>query len=178
MKTLLATLILLMTNLVYASDPYDMCQHPGQCSVAQNKMYKKFQSCLGYMPEVTSERVYSGHCYHNSKVYSNKDAHYGVMYFSSINNDARFGGSFGFYQKVNPYKDLSSVQASIKYAKLINKKSHTLDISGGVYGHVFWDGERAENTIGYWFKTCEDKVYLQGAWGPEHQFICEFSAND
>ncbi len=177
MKVLLVILGLTFSGLVY-SQPYDMCQHKGQCSETQDKIYKKFQSCAGYNPEINSKRVYSGSCYHNSKLYSNEDAHYGAMYFDVISNKPRFGGSFAFYYASNPYSYLTNTQAQEKYSSSINKENHTLDISNRVYGHVFWDGTLPENTVEYWFKTCGDQIYLQGAWGPHHQFICELNPNE
>ena len=178
MKLLLVILSIFISGIAYSSPPYDMCQYERICSQPQAKIYKEFQSCAGYNPELNKGRVYSGSCYHLSRFYKNDHEHYGAMYFNLVDDEPRFGGSFSFYPKTNPYKKLTNEQAANKYSSSINKKNHTLDISSGTYGHIFWDGELPENTIEYWFKTCGDKVYMQGAWGPQHQFICKLEPNE
>lgn len=178
MKVLLVIFSLFISGIAYASPPYDMCQHKSQCSPNQDKMYKEFQSCSGYDPELNTGRIYTGSCYHSSRIYSNKNEHHGAMYFNLVNNEPRFGGSFSFFSPENPYANLTNEQAASKFSSSINKKNHTLDLSYEGYGHIFWDGELPENTIEYWFKTCGDKVYMQGAWGPQHQFICKLEPNE
>ena len=178
MKSLLVISILIFSSLVYAMPPYDMCQHKNQCSTPQDKMYKEFQACNGFKTEVSAGRVYSGECYHSGRHYRNTDTHHAATYFDIVDNDPRFGGSFSFFFKENPYKELKNEEASEKYSSPINKKDHTLDISNDEYANIYWEGQLPDSRVEYWFKTCGEKVYVQGAWGYHHQFICELDANE
>lgn len=164
-KNLIVVVLVSLSFKIHAGDIDGVC--------GLNSCTPKMKSILTEYQQGSTDMelpgVYSGECYHKTRMYNPNHAHFGGIIVDK-NDNYYFGGSFSFFTSDNPYRglDLDSARErfKIKYEEkyLVSKKDAGFYVDLNPNQIPLWR---------YYFSQKDGIVNIVGVWGVEHIMFCE-----
>lgn len=148
-----------------------------QCSQSQKYLEQKFFENNGLLPEPVGQMVYSGACYVQGKGYDPDHKHWGVVFFDLKNDQVYFGGKFGFFNKTNPFENLTAIDAKKDFGSRMYKDDHRTQLNDG---YAFVDLNPNSKDIWYYWFTQDSEtqtIYLKAYWTIHYFLMCELQPN-
>jgi hypothetical protein len=149
--------------------PTNVC-HGDFCGPDQQDIWSRFQVATGLKLDLIPN-IYSGICYHKSRVISPHSPHFGGILIDKVGENVFFRGRFKFYFKTNPYEDMDIEAARGEFQKQFEVKLYDL------FAYA-----EASDTIApfrYWFRqeANTNDLLLVGYFGFGHTMLCVLECN-
>ncbi len=154
--------------------PLPICAS-GNCAEPFQKIYDEFVPA-GPMESSRIPFVVSGECYHQAPNLNPFHQHWGVVLMDRKDELVHTGGSYGFFQKENPYSQWTVETVRQNSPNLytedhrvyLTEKFAFADMNKGGTGLKRWQ---------YWYKQNATNFYVMGAWGRDHFLLCRMREN-
>ncbi|MBK26518.1 MAG: hypothetical protein CME70_21135 [Halobacteriovorax sp.] len=166
-KNFLAVVFFSLSFQIFAGDIDGVCGLDS-CTVKMKSILNEYQEGS---TDMELPGVFSGECFHKSRMYNPNHAHYGGILVDK-NDKLYFGGSFYFFAPDNPYRDLDIDSArerfKIKYEEkyLVTKKDTGFYVDLNPDQIPLWR---------YYFSQKDGLINLIGVWGVEHIMFCQMT---
>lgn len=141
------------------------------CSSQQEDLWSRFEAAQTF-ESTRAPSMYSGPCYHLTRMYSNSDAHYaGVLIDLDQDGKPNFSGIFSFFAP-NRYQNWSLDEARANL-------DHSFEISVETSEGFIDTNPGGETMMYYWLRdeVSTGHLLMVATWGTSHQLFCELTPN-
>lgn len=142
------------------------------CTPEQQELWARFSASDAFHA-IRKPTMYSGPCYHLTRMYNGSDAHFaGVLIDVDAKGAPTFSGIFSFFAP-NRYSTWSLAEARTKL-----KRAHPMELGAS---EAFIDTNPGGETMMYYWLRDEEQtgsLLMIATWGIHHQLFCELTPNE